>query len=356
MQQTSTSKLDRRLLVLIGGVVLALGMGLSYLLYPSGTGDASKRLEDGLESPVPEQSGATMPLVTEGVPMHLEEGDPIGPEATTEEAARIQASAPRSLDHLEHGQILDLLRSDDPDSKRRAAAEIVKRSEPRLIAALLDEASNTAPLPLRADLVDAVAEVDAQHSADAMVRHVGIRRDSDLKKSVHAALIAAGSPEIIAALVNKAEENLDDEYMSREIGRVLSEIRNPEAMGELIAGLNAMNFTVFVGCAAALGAIGEPESIRALKEYAGRGGDYDAVIEEALARIRNEAVLPLMTEWVSDGRQPVYPVRQGILRAMGEMQSAYVESALHSILQYEHDAILRDMASSILQARLEGAQ
>jgi HEAT repeat protein len=154
---------------------------------------------------------------------------------------------------------IQAIRSSTFETKLNAATEIIAVPTRERIIALLDETSKSVNLDMRGRLLGNVEQIDANNYPDELIEVLGQLRNNDLRDSVRRSLLKSSSPRVVANLIALVNSNMADQRLVRDIGRTLSQIRNPQAINNLLNGFNSPHVSIFAGCAMAVAEIGSDE-------------------------------------------------------------------------------------------------
>lgn len=196
--------------------------------------------------------------------------------------------------------LIHLLRSSDYITKVEAAQAVEAQPTAGRIRALLMETANCVDHAIRVELLKIVGRTDAATYADELIEVFGQWKDGDLREAARIAILRSPSALTIDKLVNLANSRTGDQKLLRDIGRTLSNIRNPQTAQRLLAEIYSPHTSIAAGSAAALAAIGNDEAVRGLvNAYPELDSARKEFLLEAISRIRNIEALPALVEALS---------------------------------------------------------
>ena len=247
----------------------------------------------------------------------------------------------RQFDAMPPAQLITELRSNDYQRKAAAARAVARKPSAELLTALMNEISTCEDLSTRKEMLKALGTTDMTVAPALLAERLGVRKDGDVQRSIREAMVKSADASVVRALVARIEGSSDDNYLERQVAQVISDIRNPTAVDALILGLQSTNYTAFVGCAAALGGIGDVRGVQALAGAAGVDSQHDEVISEALSRVAPASALSTL---VALSRQAVPPpVSLGIAKALAKYNDPAARSALEAMAQRTGDEAILNL-------------
>lgn len=261
-----------------------------------------------------------------------------------------QTHAAEQVARMGEAELLEAVSSTNQWIKLAAAFAISRNPTPTLVSALIQETSRCPDAFTRSRMRAAIAGINSEDCISELLKRVGTKPDRDIQEAVRTALLRSGSPAVVDALMAHAEAAEDNDYLWREVGRILASIRNPQSVPQLLDGLASTNQAIVAGCSLALAAIGAPEGIQGLLgQLANSEGADSVILADAISKTRSPAALPVLTSLLTGQTSNANSnAKLAALRALANFSVEQRTPILQQFLMSETDAQLRAEAQKLL--------
>lgn len=221
-------------------------------------------------------------------------------------------AAAERVAHMGSVQLKDAVKGPDTALQTAAAFAIARQPSPALVDSLLQAASAAEDGKTRSALLEAIASARAEGCIHELVARLGLKKDGDIQQAAATALLRSSSPDVVNALIARAQASPGDEALCREIGTTLARVKNSGAVETLLAGITSPVPAVVAGCASALALQREPAALEAmLTRLHALQGPPQELLAAIIGRASAPGGLPVSND---DQNLPSFPEGAAVLQ------------------------------------------